>query len=169
MTVSRNIIIYTANERDAGLIISGVVFGRDMKKIYGGPDDIRTVIFPEMVRTVRQGAFNDLLFLRSVILNEGLETLGTDEYRPDGEQYPGVFQKSLLERVRFPSTLKRIEYNTFRGCRNLKNIDLPEKLEYIGESCFSNSALESVILPNSLKIIGENSFFKCESLENVIF
>lgn len=33
--------------------VSGVEFGRDLKTIFGGPDDIRTIIFPKMVRTVR--------------------------------------------------------------------------------------------------------------------
>ena len=51
------------------------------------------------------------------MLNEGLEVLGTDELTPEGKRYPGVFEKSGLRNVVFPSTLKRIEYNAFAGCR----------------------------------------------------
>ena len=44
-----------------------------------------------MVRTIRQGSFYGVKSLVSVLLNEGLETLGTDEYKLDGEKYFGVF------------------------------------------------------------------------------
>ena len=69
-------------------------------------------------------------------LNEGLEVLGTDEYGDDGKMYSGVFKESAIESVELPSTLKRIEYNTFYNCKNLKNIKLPERLEYVGKKCF---------------------------------
>ena len=70
--------------------------------------------------------------LRSVVLNEGLEALGTDEYDEKGERYFGAFQESGLESVRFPSTLKRIEYRAFLDCKRLKFVSFPEGLEYIG-------------------------------------
>lgn len=81
-----------------------------MKTVFGASDGIRTVVFPDMVNTIRQGAFNKIGSLRSVILNEGLETLGTDEYKSDGKGYLGVFQESGLRRVRLPPTLRRIEH-----------------------------------------------------------
>ena len=62
--------------------------------------------------------------------------LGTDEYPPKdatAKFYYGVFEESAVESVELPSTLKRIEYNTFNGCNNLQRIHLPEKLEYIGK------------------------------------
>lgn len=81
-----------------------------MKTIFGASDGIRTVVFPDMVNTIRQGAFNKIGSLRSAVLNEGLKALGTDEYKPDGKGYPGVFQESGLRRVRLPPTLRRIEH-----------------------------------------------------------
>ena len=68
--------------------------------------------------------------------SEGLEGLGTDEYDDDGTLFYGVFEESALENVWLPSTLKRIEYSVFSDCRNLKNINLPETIEYIGKCCF---------------------------------
>ena len=52
-TVPRNMIMYTVSKKELRTCISGVEFGRDLKTIFGGPDDVRTVIFPEMVRTIR--------------------------------------------------------------------------------------------------------------------
>ena len=70
------------------------------------------------------------------MLNEGLEVLGTDEYKENGSSYRGVFQWSAIESVTLPSTLKRVECNAFCECVNLKNVKLPKGLEYIGNRCF---------------------------------
>lgn len=87
-----------------------------------------------------------------VQLNEGLEVLGTDDHT-DGKDWFGVFQESAVKGIVLPSTLKRIEYNAFYYCNDLKSVILPEKLEFIGRYCFSQSGLESVELPTSLQII----------------
>ena len=84
--------------------------------------------------------------------------LGTDEYLDDGRMWCGVFQNSALEDIFLPSTLKRIEYNTFQSCKSLRSINLPERLEFIGKWCFRGSALESVILPPALKVIERSAF-----------
>ena len=68
--------------------------------------------------------------------NEGLEALGTDEYKEDGDMRAGAFESSGLKKIKLPSTIKRIEYSAFESCKDLKNIQLPEKLEYIGKRCF---------------------------------
>ena len=81
----------------------------------------------------------------------------------------GVFQESALESVVLPSTLKRIEGNTFRECRGLEDVELPEGLEYIGKKCFKESGLESISLPSTLKTVEENTFRECENLREIEF
>ena len=74
--------------------------------------------------------------LKRVQLNKGLERLGTREIFY-GDEYEGsVFACTAIESVRLPSTLKRIESWTFNYCRNLKHVELPRGVEYIGEECF---------------------------------
>ena len=63
-----------------------------------------------------------------------------------------------MERIELPSTLKRIEYNTFEDCKNLKSIWLPERLEYIGDWCFCGSGLEDIMIPKGVKSIGYGAF-----------
>lgn len=78
-----NSIIYTKDRKSRRLkptiTPSGAALSRDMKSLFGGSDGIRTVTFPNTVRSVRQGAFFDIPTLRSAILNNGLEALGTSE------------------------------------------------------------------------------------------
>ena len=59
--------------------------------------------------------------------------MGTDKYAKDGTRFYGVFQESAVESVELPSTLKRIEYNTFKKCKNLRSIVLPDGLEFVGK------------------------------------
>ena len=67
-------------------------------------------------------------------LNEGLEKLGAKETF-NGSEYEGeVFEYSAIENVRIPSTVKRLEKETFYDCENLKNIEIPDNVEYIGKN-----------------------------------
>ena len=124
---------------------------------------------PLSVQVICQSAFCKCQSLRSARLNEGLEILGTNEYPEEGRAWCGVFEGSALERVELPSTLKRIEYSAFDGCKKLKSINLPERLGYIGRCCFRETALDSVTLPPALRTIEDNTFYLCESLRTVIF
>ena len=108
---------------------------------------------------IAQGAFTECRSLKTVILNEGLEVLGIN-----GKVYedmPGVFENSALERIRLPSTLKRIERRAFMGCGNLKRVLLPEGLEYIGRRCFYSSGLDKITLPPGIKMVGFKAFQDC--------
>lgn len=77
-------------------------FNRSMRTILGSSDCVRIIIFPKTTRTVRQESFYGAESLRAAVLNEGLETLGTDEYKENGDEFFGVFQESGLRRVQFP-------------------------------------------------------------------
>lgn len=105
---------------------------------------LESVEFPASLRTIAQAAFTKCKNLRTVKFNEGLEVLGANEYRYDGSEWFGVFEESALERVELSTTLKRIEYNVFGNCKNLKNIKLPNSLEYIGKQCFWKSGLQAI-------------------------
>ena len=91
------------------------------------------------------------------MLNEGLEALGTDEYKPDGKTYSGVSEESGLEAILHPA-LKIAEECAFSGCEKLKSVYLNDGLEKLGAKetvggsgyeggVFLKSAIESVRLP----------------------
>ena len=102
------------------------------------------MIFPQSLRVLAYATFARCAHLNTVILNEGLEVLGTEEVDQKYSAYNGVFSKSALENISLPSTLKRIEHDAFYGCKNLRDLKLPERLEYIGIGCFYASGLESI-------------------------
>lgn len=134
----------------------------------------------------RQGAFYRCKHLRKATLNEGLETLGTDEFSSANHDngncnrysnmreldisecarmgegyraYHGVFQESALESIVFPSTLKTIEYSALYDCRSLRSTELPEGLMKVGKQCFYETGLEEIVLSAGLKDIGDGAFY----------
>lgn len=70
-----------------------------------------------------QAAFACCECLKTAVVNEGLEVLGTNEN--DDHTCYGVFQCSAVENVELPSTLQRIEENAFFACTRLQSISLP--------------------------------------------
>lgn len=66
-----------------------------------------------------------------------------------------------LETVDFKdnNSLTDILYETFAGCLNLKNVNLPNNLLNIGESAFNDCNIQNIIFPEDLKYIGNESFY----------
>ena len=124
-----------------------VKFSEGLEKIGIGAfsaSGLESVEFPASLRTVSQAAFAACKNLETVRFSEGLEVLGTDEFTADGKLHSGVFEESMIERAKFPSILKRAEYRTFRRCKDLWDVKLPDSLEYIGKECFEESGLRKV-------------------------
>ena len=127
---------------------------------------VENVVLPSTLRTVSQGTFALCKQLRSVVINEGLEVLGTDTYLNNGELYHGIFDNSGLRSIKLPSTLKRIEYEAFRYCGDLTEIQLPDGLEVIGRQVFFKCGLQEIRLPRTLREIGEQALWSA-SLQTV--
>lgn len=102
-------------------------------------------------------------------LNEGLETLGTDERSDDGCMYYGAFEESAIERISIPSTLKKIEYSAFESCKDLELVvplTVLSKTEALRlNTCERNQAL----FPDSVTEVCKNAFFGCQNLKKVTF
>ena len=65
------------------IIVSGNAFDRRVRTLSGGSDSARTLAFPPTVRSVENCVFHRATALLSIVLNEGLEELGTVEPTAD--------------------------------------------------------------------------------------
>lgn len=103
-----------------------------------------------------------------------------------------VFQnKTNIDSVTMPNTLKRIEGYAFDGCTNLHSVTLNEGLEYLGRDCFARttllrdiwipstvvefargvfyrSGLTSAYVPDTVRIMGTHVFQECSLLSSAI-
>lgn len=123
------------------LISDGVVTGlRD--------SSVTHLVFPVEVRSIADGAFRDSR-IESVVLNEGLESIGT-------QAFAGSRQ---LSAVTLPSSLKTIGPHAFEDCIALTGIDLSATaLRRIEDETFRESGLKVATLPQALESIGAQAF-----------
>ena len=164
-----SMIEYCINARRRKILVqvfaSGAELSRDMSQLARGASDARTFTFPKGVLRLRDRAFADSEQLRSVVLNEGLETLG--EYQ--GPNCKGAFRGTKLRSVAVPKTVRLLGDRTFQACAELRRVTFAEgsALEKIGELCFSGSGLEELVLPMALKQVAGSAFSDCGSLRKI--
>ncbi len=70
--------------------------------------------------------------------------------------------------IQLHNGIKEIGHNAFSGNRWLKEIELPDGLETIGDEAFAHTNLKSIHLPGSVKNLGQSIFYDCERLEEVV-
>jgi hypothetical protein len=64
--------------------------------------------------------------------------------------------------------IRAILNNTFRDCKNLVAVTLPDTIVFIGDNVFENcQSLLSIAIPNSVTYIGRGAFFNCLSLPSI--
>lgn len=79
-----------------------------------------------------------------------------------------AFKNASFSELILPGSLKAILEKSFQGCKNLKHIDLPEGLEYLGKYCFSGTGLESLRIPDSVKVIPAGCFSDSKFLNTIV-
>lgn len=76
-----------------------------------------------------------------------------------------AFMNAPLAELVLPCSLKIILSEAFKGCKNLKKLDLPYGVVYLGDRCFCNTGLETLAIPNSIKRISVQCFMGSKCLK----
>ena len=71
---------------------------------------------------------------------------------------------SSLERIVIPEGVVEISDDAFFSCINLKEVVLPNSLEYIGDSAFAHTAIEEIEISEDVSHVGKRAFSGCEKL-----
>jgi len=105
---------------------------------------------PNNIHSIRSYAFKEC-FLTEVSLPANIKQEDIGAY---------VFQNCYyLSKVTFKGNgLTAIPIGMFNGCSNLKHIDLPNKLQFIGISAFRYSGITEITLPETLLAISDYAF-----------
>ena len=82
--------------------------------------------------------------IKEVIVEEGITILGGNS-----------FEDVLMSSISLPSTLERINYESFQGTLNLKTIVIPNSVTYMGSFMFDSTGLKSIVLGDSLDFVGQ--------------
>ena len=120
--------------------------------------NVKTVVFPSSVRTVRTNIMKGNTSIEKVVLNEGLVDLSA---------YERAFNQARgLKEVVFPSTLKKIGKQAF-ALTGMESVDLSANVEFLGEGAFREMPnLETVTIRGNAEI-GNFAFRTCSSLKTV--
>lgn len=90
---------------------------------------------------------------------------------PDNIRYisEGAFANSALESIMFSDSVKVIGAQCFKGCKNLKNINLGSIEEIGGYSFDGCVSLEEINIPNTVTYFGNNVFINCKNLKDIYY
>ena len=148
-------------------------------------DNLKTITFPRTTTNIPQQCLttasckiehviipdNDSRSVKigAQAFGESLKTVKLGKVDKNGNsqllQY-ALERSTNLTSVDFGTGWKEIGTNAFYGCSALKDIVLPEGVEYIRDGAFNGAAIEAIHLPNTLKVIEANAFV-CENLKTI--
>ncbi len=118
--------------------------------------DLESIVLPDSIKTIGEGAFSDLHSLESIAIPNGVTKIenGTFAHTP------------LSKGITLPESLETIGNYAFELCA-FKNIKIPDGVRSIGVDAFGYCMLESITLPDSVAEIGQGAFSSCSSLKTV--
>ena len=115
---------------------------------------ITSVIIPQSVRTIGDGAFQGCEYLKRV------DILGND-VELGGFAFMSCYK---LESITLPKGLQKIYSHTFAACENLKRITIPRSVTDIREYAFGKE-LEVIEILNPNTKIHEKAFLMCPNVK----
>ena len=155
---------------------------------------ITSVFIPGSVKTILPGAFMECDNLQSVVMEEGVETIGyyafgcedggvlSEIILPDTVTTIGewAFGEALLSEIRIPKKVTKIGEGAFFGCSDhLQSIVVDEgnTAYHSNGNCLIETASKKLILgcgnsiipdDGSVTSIGDRAFYRCSSLESIV-
>lgn len=111
---------------------------------------------PEGITVIGNGSFQNIKTVDRVYGRRNLKIKMPDTVTRIEE---GAFSFLSIDKIKFSKNLKEIEGEAFRGTIFLQDIELPEELETISDSCFRDCNFEGKVkLPKKLNKIDEGAF-----------
>ncbi|MBQ7116818.1 MAG: leucine-rich repeat domain-containing protein [Clostridia bacterium] len=139
---------------------------------FSGCDGLKEIYIPENVKAIESGAFSFCKNLQKITVNSDNESYVNDEFG-------ALFDKNMTEIIQYPIGSENSEYSipygvekicsaVFLGAVNLTDVVIPDTVEIVGSSAFSQTKLLTLILPEGITEIGEGAFSYSEIRELVI-
>lgn len=151
--------------------------------IFMGSKNLRTIIVPEGVTTIRDGAFYQLTSMTTIKLPSTITSIGTHAFYncinldsitiPEGVTSIGqgaFWQNMKLKSVKIPNSLTTLEDDAFSSCSLLTSLVFPKGLTTIKSGVFGGcSGLTTITIPYGNDISnGYNIFVGCSKLKTII-
>ncbi len=138
------------------------------------------VTIPGSVRDVKWMAFSDGVKLQKVVIEDGVEELGSHSFDgcnslsevtiPGSMKFIGdwAFYWTSLREVEIPGSVTVVGSLAFANITELQKVVIGEGVEELASSSFAHcGSLSQITIPRSVKQIGERAFEGCKSLKTV--
>lgn len=173
-------------------------------KAFINDSDVTSVTLPEGIETIGKDAFNGCSNMTSINLPDSITSIGEGAFANcnaltgeikipagvtaieplvfDNCGAPNIIIHSNVESIgelsfrqcrgltslHIPDSVKTIGAGAFIGCGNLQTVNIPNGIETIEEGTFQwCSKLSSIEIPDSVKAIGDYAFNSCKALTSV--
>jgi hypothetical protein len=121
--------------------------------------NITRLTFPEGIRSIGDGVYQDCHLLETISLSAETEKIGKSAFE----------NSKWLRTVTNSKSVTSIGAMAFSGCISLQSIDLSDNLTELGKRCFEHCCnLQEIYLSTHLTTIPERAFFRCKSLKKVV-
>lgn len=117
-----------------------------------------TVEIAEGVTEIGEGAFAWNTYIEKVVLPPTVSVIEKDAF---------LFCYHLGE-VEMPEGVQRIEDRAFIGCP-IKNLQLPETVEYLGRACFGVNKTKTLTIPDKMLEIMPGTFYGNEVMDEIVW
>lgn len=95
-----------------------------------------------------------------ILYNDGaLEITGNGKWEASTEV---LAHSDQIKKVRFGEGISAIAKESFKGCKNLKELVLPESMQVIEEQAFSGCNVQALNLGKNVAFISADAFDECE-------
>lgn len=132
---------------------SVISLGRDM---FCSCDHLESVTLPNQCKVIPYGMFEGCIALNNVIIPSSVEIISANAFADCEALEDIIFSEGLIE----------IERAAFYYCP-IKELELPNSLEKLGESAFRNcDNIKEVVLPKNLSSFNGSAFPDCDNLKN---
>lgn len=161
-TLAQEIVKLIQNLEDVQwIVLSGTPNEEDLR-IFRRMPYLEILDMSQVTGLKQVSGLNNLEYLTTVILPEGVEVIGTSAFE----------NCTSLESINFPEGLTLINKYAFKECKMLKEIVLPEGIIALEDEAFCHTrGLKKAVLPTSLKSLGGNCFIESSiseiNLENI--
>lgn len=121
---------------------------------------IETIILPESLEYINNGAFKNLKSLKEVQFGNHVISIGMNAFE----------NCTNLRSITLPDSVEILGDYAFQKCTNLKEIQLGSGLLEIGTGAFTDcSSLRSLVIPDSVEKLNDLAFSQCTNLLEVQF
>ena len=121
--------------------------------------DKDTIVIPESVTKIGDGAFWGCSSLQSIVIPNSVTEIGDHAF----------YSCNSLQSIVIPDSATEIGGGAFQFCKSLQSIVITNSVTAIGNGAFGYcESLQSIVIPDSVNVIGNAAFWCCESLQSIV-